>query len=131
MDEHKKELAKLTIMTEQIGKSIEQQIDKDNPDEVLGKLQELASLQSTASYCLATAKKLHNSRIAKLLISNFYKEYSATDRKSIFLELAKEEVFLVNILERYVANISHSIDSLRSILSFMKHELDQSKFQTT
>lgn len=131
MDDHKKQLDKMILMITQIGDAISQTIDRDNPDEVLGKLQELASLQSTASYCLATSKKLHNSKVASLLVSNFYKDYTPTDRKLIFLELAKEEVFYLNLIERYVANISHSIDSLRSILSFKKHELDQSKYQTT
>lgn len=129
--EHTKSLQKLSIMVTQIGEAIEQQIDRDNPDEVLGKLQELASLQSTASYCLATAKQLYNTKIATLLISDFYKGYTATDRKTIFLELAKEELFLLNLIDRFVANISHSIESLRSILSFKKHELDQSRYQIT
>lgn len=131
MEDHKNQMDKMVLMITQIGDSICETIDRDNPDEVLGKLQELASLQGTASYCLAIAKQLHNSKIASLLVSGFYKDYNATDRKLIFLELAKDEVFYLNLIERYVANISHSIESLRSILSFKKHELEQSKYQTT
>jgi len=118
-------------MVTQIGKAIEEQIDRDNPDELTGKLQELASLQSTASWSLAMAKQLYNTKIASLLISDFHKSYTATDRKSIFLELAKEELFILNLVERYVANISHSIESIRSILSYKKLEFEQSKYQTT
>lgn len=129
--DHEKTMQSQKILITQIGDAIGQTIDRENPDEVLGKLQELASLQSTASYCLATAKELHNRKVANLLVSGLHKDYSATDRKLIFLELAHEEVFLQNLIERYVANISHSIESLRSILSFMKHELDQSRYQTT
>lgn len=131
MEDHAKQMEKQLILITQISEAIGQEIDRDNPDEVLGKLQELASLQSTASYCLATAKKLHNKRIASLLISDLYGSYTATDRKLIFLELASDEIFHLNFIERLVANISHSIDSLRSILSFKKHELDQSRYQTT
>lgn len=131
MEDHKKEMSKQEILITQIGKAIGENIDRENPDEVLGKLQELASLQSTASYCLAVAKKLHNKKIATLLVSGLYNAYSATDRKSIFLELANDEVFQLNLIERYVANISHSIDSLRTILSFIKHELGQTRYQET
>lgn len=131
MDNHKKELVRLTIMVTQIGEAIKEQVDRDNPDELTGKLQELASLQGTASWCLATAKSLYNSKIASLLVSDFYNGYTATDRKTIFLELAKEELFMLNIVERYVANISHSIESFRSILSYKKLEFEQSKYQTT
>jgi len=131
MEDQKKQLEKQLILITQIGNAISEQIDRDNPDEVLGKLQELASLQSTASNCLAVAKKLLNRKNASLITSGLFDNYSATDRKLIFLELANDEVFQLNLIERFVANISHSIDSLRSILSFKKHELDQSKYQTT
>ncbi|SUJ18724.1 Uncharacterised protein [Sphingobacterium spiritivorum] len=129
--EQEKTFERMKIIITQIGDCLGQEIDRDNPDEVLGKLQELASIQSTASYCLATAKQLHNSKIAQLLVSELYKGYTATDRKLIFLEVAKEEMFYLNLIDRYVANISHSIESLRSILSFKKHEIDQSRYQTT
>lgn len=128
---HEKSMERQTILITQIGNALSEVFDRDNPDEVLGKLQELASLQSTASYCLAVAKELNNRKVATLLVSGLYNKYSATDRKLIFLELAHQEVFFLNLIERYVANISHSIESLRSILSFKKHELDQSRFQTT
>lgn len=131
MNKGTKDFEKLKLMVEQIGFAINEDYCRDDPDEVLGKLQELASLQGTASYCLAVAKQLYNKKNADLITEGFHNKYSPSDRKIIFLKLAADELFYLNLIERYVANISHSIDSLRSILSFKKHELDQSKYQTT
>ncbi|KGE14577.1 hypothetical protein [Sphingobacterium deserti] len=131
MENPEKNLEKLIILVTQIGDAISQEIDRDNPDELLGKLQELAALQSTASYALALAEQLYNAKIASLLVSGLYIKYSATDRKQIFAELAKEELFYYNLIERFTKNISYSIESFRTMISYMKMEFEKSKYQTT
>lgn len=131
MENQEKSLEKLIILCTQIGDAISQEIDKDNPDELIGKLQELAALQSTASYALALAEQLYNTKIASLLISGLYTKYSATDRKQIFVELAKDELFYYNLIERFTKNISYSIESLRTMISYMKVEFEKSRYQTT
>ncbi len=131
MDNHDKSLERLIIISTQIGEAISQEIDRDNPDELIGKLQELAALQSTASYALALAEQLYNTKIASFLVSGLYAKYSATDRKLVFSELAKDELFYYNLIERYTKNISYSIESLRTMISYMKVEFEKSRYQTT
>lgn len=131
MENHDKSLERLIIISTQIGDAISQEIDRDNPDELIGKLQELAALQSTASYALALAEQLYNAKIANLLVSGLYTKYSATDRKQIFAELAKDELFYYNLIERFTKNISYSIESLRTMISYMKIEFEKSRHQTT
>lgn len=128
---HAKGMATVKEYATLIGKAIAESIDKDNPDEVMGKLQELASLQATASYCLAMANKLYNDKIAELAEQQFYAKLSATDKKMVFAGRASEEIYYMDLSERYSRSLTHSIESLRSILSFKKIEYEQSRYQQT
>lgn len=130
-DNHQKNLERVKVFTKQIGESISETVDKDNPDELTGKLQELSALQATASYTLAMAEQLQNERLAELLLDAKYQKLSATDKKMLFAGLAKTEIYYVTINERYSRNLSHAIESMRSILSFKKSEMEQSRYQET
>lgn len=114
-----------------IGLAIEQRIDPDNPDEVIGKLTELCSLQSNATYAYALAEQLYNVKIGELVQKPEHSKLTATDKKMLFAMLAKEEIHYMTLNERYIRNLSHSIDSLRSVLSWKKMELEQARYQST
>lgn len=124
-------MTNLIEMSELIGKSIEQEIDRDNPDELTGKLMELCSLQSNASHAYALAEQLYNVKLAELVQKPEHSKLSATDKKMLFAGLAKEEIYYMTLNERYIRNLSHSIEAIRSALSWKKTELEQSKYQTT
>ena len=124
-------LIELKALTNQIGKAISQTIDKDNPEEVTGKLAELSALQSTSAHCLALAEMVYNQKLMELVTDNAYSNLSATDKKYVFLGKAKQEGYYVTLSERQSRSLSHSLDALRSILSFMKSELENLKSQTT
>lgn len=128
---HSTNMDRVKIFAKQIGEAIAEKIDQDNPDEAMGKLQELATLQATASYCLAMANKLYNDKIAELAGQQVYAKLSATDKKMVFAGRASEEIYYMDLSERYSRSLTHSIESLRSILSFKKEEFSQSKYQTT
>ncbi len=121
---------RLQEISEQIGKAIEQGIDRDNPDEVTGKLMELCALQSTATYANALAEQLYNKKLAELVQVDEHKKLSATDKKMLFAGLASQEIYYMTLCERYIKNLSYSIEALRSVLSWKKVEFEQSKYQT-
>lgn len=114
-----------------IGDAIEESIDRDNPEELTGKLMELSALQSNATYAYALAEQEYNAKIAELAQKDEYKRLTATDKKMIFAGLAKEEIYLLTTCERHIKNLSYSIEALRSALSWKKTELEQSRYQTT
>lgn len=61
----KDHMDRLIELTGTIGKCISEEIDRDNPDEVSGKLMELTALQSSATYAYA----LENSSTTKSWLS--------------------------------------------------------------
>jgi predicted thioredoxin/glutaredoxin len=124
-------LIKLKELTTMLGKSISEKIDKDNPDEVNGKLMELSALQSTGSYALSLAGMVLNEKIAELISDNQFSGMSATDKKMIFNGRAKQEIFYKDLAEAQLKSIHYSIEAMRSILSFMKSEQQNLKYQTT
>lgn len=121
----------LKEVSQQIGAAIEQNIDRDNPDELTGKLMELCALQSNATYAYALAEQLYNVKIGELVQKPEHAKLSATDKKMLFAMLAKDEIYYMTLNERYIRNLSHSIEALRSALSWKKTELEHSRYQTT
>ncbi|WP_313418775.1 hypothetical protein [Sphingobacterium multivorum] len=124
-------MSDLINLSGMIGQAIEQQIDPDNPDEIQGKLMELCALQSNATYAYALAEQMYNVKIGELVQKPEHAKLSATDKKMLFAMLAKEEIHYMTLNERYIRNLSHSIESLRSVLSWKKMEYTQARYQTT
>jgi vacuolar-type H+-ATPase subunit B/Vma2 len=123
-------LQSLEQLTDQIGKAINQDIDQTNADEVMGKLNELSALQSTSSHTMALAEMVYNQKIMDLVKDSEYSKLSATDKKYIFLGKAKMEAYYVTFSERLSRSLSHRLDALRSILSFIKAEMEHLNSQT-
>lgn len=117
-------------LTDQIGKAISQDIDQTNGDEVVGKLNELSALQSTASHCLALAESTRDLKFMQLAQAAEFSKLTATDKKWIFLGKAKDETYYLTLSERLTRSLSHRLDALRSILSFMKAEMQHIDSQT-
>ena len=114
----------LEELTDQISQAISQDIDSTNPDEVSGKLNELSPLQSTASHCMALAESTRDQKIMDLALELQYSKLSATDKKYIILGRAKDETYYHTLSERLTRSLSHRLDALRSILSFIKSEME-------
>lgn len=110
-------------ITVQIGKALSENIGKDNPDEVMGKMGELNSLLATSSHAVALSDMLYNQKIFELMETAKYGSLNATEKKMIFAGLAKEEIYYMTLCERQNRALVHAIDSWRSILSFIKSEM--------
>lgn len=109
---------------------IQLKVDPSNPDEIVGHLNEICAIQANASYCQAEAQRLLADQMAELVMMPIYGGLSATDKKILFAGKCRDLNFLVTYAERLSRSISHKIDALRSMLSFLKMEMEQSKFQT-
>lgn len=120
----------LKQLTDQIGNAISQDIDQTNGDEVVGKLNELSALQSTASHCMALAEATKDQKMMELALDQQYSAMSATDKKYVFFGKAKKETYYHTLSERLIRSLSHRLDALRSILSFMKAEMEHINSQT-
>lgn len=117
-------------MLETIEAIIQLKIDPSNPEEIIGHLNEVCAIQANASYCQAEAERLLAEKMCELVEKVEYRSMTATDKKYLFGGRCKDFNFTVTYAERLSRNISHKIDALRSMLSFLKMEMEQSKFQT-
>lgn len=107
----------------QIGKSISQSVDQNNPDEVKGKIEELSTLLSLSAYAVALSEKVYNLKVSELFEE--LTAYNATEKKLIIQGRASEEIYYLTLCERQNKALVHKIDGLRSILSYIKTELER------
>lgn len=117
-------LDNLKEICNQIGKAIALEVDKGNPDEILGKLGSLTSLLATSSHAVALAESLYAEKLMQLTEANTWAGLSATDKKMIFAGRAKSEIYYVTLTERQNRALTHGIDALRSMISYLKSELN-------
>jgi len=113
----------LESICDQIGNALSLEIDNSNPAEILGKLNELTNLLSTSSHAVALAEMIYSEKLMQLTENSQYVKLSATDKKMIFAGKAKKEIYYVTLTERQNKSITHSIDALRSMISFLKQEM--------
>ena len=124
------ESKKVKEMLETIEAIIQVKVDPSNPEEIIGHLNEVCAIQSNASYCQAEAERLLSQRMMELVEKVEYRSMTATDKKFLFTGKCRDLTFLVTYSERLSRNLSHKIDGLRSMLSFLKAEMDRSAYQT-
>jgi hypothetical protein len=60
----------------------------------------------------------------KLTEDNQWARLTATDKKMVFAGRAKDEIYYVTLTERQNKALTHSIDGLRSMLSYLKSEVN-------
>lgn len=107
-----------------IGKEIALKIDQDNPSEIMGKLNCLTNLLATSSHAVALSEALYSEKLMQLTEANTWVGLSATDKKMVFAGRAKQEIYYVTLCERQNRALTHCIDALRSMISYLKSELN-------
>lgn len=110
-----------------IAKSLRESADKTDPDGLAGKISELASLIPSSAEAVAVSEMIYNERIGELMDDGKYSGLNATERKLIFQGKASKEIALMTYTERLNKGISHALDGYRSILSFVKSEMENLK----
>lgn len=113
----------LKAICSQIGKCISQKIDENNPSELKGKIDELSTLLSLSAHAVALSEKVYNLRVTELF--GELDGYTSTDKKMLIQGRASDEIYYLTLCERQNKALVHRIDGLRSILSYIKTELER------
>lgn len=98
--------------------------DKSDPDGLSGKISELASLIPSSAQALAMAEMLYNEKIGQLMEAEQFSKMNTSDKKMLFQGKASKEIALLTYTERLNKGITHAIDGYRSVLSYVKSELE-------
>lgn len=112
----------LTKAIQQIRDEIAIEVDPTNFPEIQEKIQRLTVMSGTAAQAMSVAKKILLQRQQEL-INSLPKITPLLQNKWLQGQLFHEESQLT-YCDRLTASISHSIDGLRSILSFAKAEME-------
>lgn len=110
---------------EEIETVISAHISPDNGHQVKDKLQTLSALLSTGSVCIVEAKRIMLKKRGEWLRKHAEKisGYSPTIVKEYANTACIDEEMLFLKCERNYSALVHSIDALRSIISYLKIEL--------
>lgn len=107
----------------------------DDPSEIKERLSVVATYHSRLSFLLPEAKrqlrKKKTSEINETIIKIAKAEFlSAKVQNALLDSICDEEQFVVDRIERLQASCTHDIDANRSVLSYMKQELNNLHYNT-
>ena len=100
------------------------------PSALMERMNELASLLATSAQTQASVKFHLTDAVGFATQEAFKQKYPPSMAKSYSEGICAELIAEYELACRHNACITHSLDSLRSILSFTKQELYQSNIQT-
>lgn len=120
------EIATIIKIQDQIESAIQSEVSIDFGHEVMGKLQVLSTLLSSASICIVESKKIMLKKRGEWLRKHAEKvsTYSPSIAKEYANTAVIDEEMLFLRCERNYSAITHAIDALRSILSYLKKEMN-------
>jgi hypothetical protein len=116
---------------EEIETEMKKKVSIDVPTDVLEKLGNLSEMLATNSQCVAWSEKIYNLKLGKLITAEAYKGMAMTDKKILFASLAAEEIRCMTLAEVQSKDLHYEIEALRSMLSYLKAEMDAAKTQKT
>jgi 16S rRNA C1402 (ribose-2'-O) methylase RsmI len=99
------------------------QVGIESPTCILEKLNNLTNLLGMSAEVLAWSEKIYNEKLMEVTLMKQYKDLSATDKKMVFAGILSNEILQHTKAERLNKALTHSIDGLRSMLSFLKEEV--------
>lgn len=103
---------------------LEERVNTEKPALIIERLQYLNAMLIQSGECLAEAKyyqeQITHSTITKALTEAYHDKLSASVINTFVKSTAKDYNYLVTMFDRINAAAVHQIDSLRSILSFIK-----------
>lgn len=108
---------------EVIRKVMDAKAGLDDPQGVATKLEALSNVLGLSAECIAYARKNLDKRLSFLTTAKAYQGMSATDRKMVFSGEASEEIFMVNYSESLNKDVHYVCESVRSLLSYLKQEM--------
>lgn len=113
----------LVAICEQIATSLAMDIDRENPEEVMGKMNELMNLLPSSAHAVSLAEMIYSEKIMQLTLDKQFSGMTATDKKYLFAGRAKKEGYFVTLTERQNKALVHAIEGLRTIISYIKEQM--------
>jgi len=107
----------------EIKEAMDVRVGIDEPNGILEKLNNLSSLLSLNAQCVALSEKFYNEKLGELCLAKEYKSMQATEKKMLFASLASEEIYVMQLAEKQSKDVHYCLESLRSMLSYLKTEL--------
>ena len=108
---------------EQIQSLIERQATIDSPIDVMEKLNDCVNVLGMSAELVAWTERKYNEKLSLICLAKEYRSLSATDKKMVFAGALSNEIMLHTKAERLNKALVHSLDGLRSILSYTKEEM--------
>lgn len=113
----------LEAICDQIANALALQASKDVPEDLMGKLTELTNLLGSSAQSVSIAEELYNEKLMQLVLDNKYTKLGATEKKMLFVGLAKREISYVTLSTELNRSLMKGIESMRSLLSYLKAEM--------
>lgn len=104
-------------------------IDRHNPDEVTGKLNDLSSIQGLIAEVLAQAERCYNRKAG--LILDQIKNLKAGEQKLKLNSICADEIYFLRLSENYNKEIHYQIELMRTQISYLKEEKRIAQFTQT
>lgn len=108
-----------------IRKFLNEKSDVSDPVGVVERLNEAVSLLGLSSETIAGAENIYLIRLG--VLAEQYKDMSATAAKNIIAGKLHEELYYKTLSESYDKQLHYTIESLRTIISFLKTEMSSVK----
>lgn len=112
---------------DKIRETMDTPVGLDNPTGVAEKLERLQGCSGLSAECIAWARKHYDEKLKFLIMNKAYSGYTPAEKKMIFGGEASNEIFLVNYAESLNKDFHYSIESLRTLISYLKQELNSIK----
>ena len=93
-----------------------------DPNALLDKMAMIASVQSLSADVMVFAEKDYNVKLNS--VSNMYAQKNSTERKVIFGDAGKYEIYYLSRSEKYNKEIHYQIDILRTLISYVKKDFE-------
>ena len=107
-----------------ISQTLEIQTDIDNAEGMLAKLNTLSSITGLNATCIAVSIKVYNKELYELTIDSKYAKLKPTEKKVTFNYLLERELEIMKLAERQASAIDKEVNALRTMISYLKSELN-------
>jgi len=97
-------------------------VNQSEPGSLIGKLEHISAILGLSAEVMAYAEKDHNIKLNA--VNKQYDSKNSTERKIIFGEAAKYEIFYQSLSEKYNKELHYQIDLLRTLISYTKKDFE-------
>lgn len=100
-------------------------VGEGDPGGMMEKINKLSSLMGLSAECYANAEYNYNRRMLEAMNDYKDRDYNTTEKKYMITGECAKEIQLMTLAEHYSKKMDKVIEGLRSTLSFLKEELNQ------